>query len=450
MAGNEKQLQRSHTSKDVGLKEETSYSDKSTTKTVNIGANCSQSNQQEDSDAEVALLSREKDVLSQLIAEREMYEYLVSDLRKLRRLHQYMGKSTAGKNARTEQLKAEVHKLHTIYKKMDSDANSQIASMRYELTNLSTEVEALQREVETSRVHILKEELKTLDSQMAKLQQTVMQDKIKYAQSQQRLAQKHMRRMEELKQSGIKLSPRDENEMIVWKPRNEQQREMEKLQRQKYEDDLQRVRSKRSAFYGSKHSSHELASEPRLLSRRAKTFDQSDPFFNSRNLDDDDQRHTFIPRAVANPIPEVTKSSEKSLDVRNSEDASRLKVEKNDQNVSRTVEISEPSEGSKQGTNKDFTTEVPKVYVCQEYQRDDRCKFKDDHFALKGKEKHVIMRHICARCYRNLGAMNRHPMESKLCGARVHGYESSGSPAAKLSMALASEESIQHSLTNTE
>ena len=63
---------------------------------------------------------------------------------------------------------------------MDSDANSQIASMRYELTNLSTEVEALQREVETSRVHILKEELKTLDSQMAKLQQTVMQDKIKY------------------------------------------------------------------------------------------------------------------------------------------------------------------------------------------------------------------------------------------------------------------------------
>ena len=47
MAGNEKQLQRSHTSKDVGLKEETSYSDKSTTKTVNIGANCSQSNQQE-------------------------------------------------------------------------------------------------------------------------------------------------------------------------------------------------------------------------------------------------------------------------------------------------------------------------------------------------------------------------------------------------------------------
>ena len=69
-----------------------------------------------DSDAEVALLSREKDVLSQLIAEREMYEYLVSDLRKLRRLHQYMGKSTAGKNSRTEQLKDEVHKLHTIYK----------------------------------------------------------------------------------------------------------------------------------------------------------------------------------------------------------------------------------------------------------------------------------------------------------------------------------------------
>ena len=173
------------------------------------------------------------------------------------------------------------------------------------------------------------------------------------AQSQQRLAQKHMRRMEELKQSGIKLSPRDENEMIVWKPRNEQQKEMEKLQRQKYEDDLQRLRSKRhDAFYGNKHSSYELTSEPRLLSRRAKTVDQSDPFFNSRNLDDDDQRHTFIPRAVANPKPDVTKSSEKSFDVRDSEDASRLKVEKNDQNVSRTVEISEPSEGSKQGTNK--------------------------------------------------------------------------------------------------
>ena len=80
-------------------------------------------------------------------------------------------------------------------------------------------------------------------------------------------------------------------------------------------------------------------------------------------------------------------------------------------------------------------TKTPTVLICSLYQRGERCKFKDDHYAYKNG-KYQLQRHICQRCYSIMGEEKAHPKESRLCHARGSGFESFSSPA-KMRQAVA-------------
>lgn len=401
----------------------------------------------QDHRAEIALLSREKDVLTKLIEEREMYNCLISDLRRLRQVHKYMDKSGGGggatRNPRIEELKAEVHKLHLIYQeydKMDKSADFEMINMQHQLSNLTSEVSALQRALETSRIDVLREELKSLEEEMAQLRHSVMQDRIKHAQLQHRLAHRHMERMQELKQSEVRESSEEEKGVLgCWEREEEERRALESVQRKRYDEDLSRIRERRSAYSSgtSQQNKDNYDYDPDYDSLKTKSrFPRRQLPIKSHSLDSGYQEDHQINH------PNHRNESPKFFQVPEKREHSKSEQLTNNQPISEDRKSSKIIEALSSATPANNIEN--KVEVCELYQRGERCKFSGDHFKAADNEKgHVIMRHICARCYRNLGQQNRHPMESKNCHARVHGYSSSGSPASKAAAEqLQSEEQL--------